>query len=175
MNRKRTLLLGAAAVLFAVSVYASPWWTLQRLRAAVASHDADAVAEHVDFPALRESVKGQIAAVVGKDLARPGDKPLAALGQAMALAFVNPMVDALVSPAGVIAMMENGRVSMARREAPPEAPRAPARKPDYDLAYRGWDRVELRWEGKDGGSFILERHGLWSWKLAGIDMARAGR
>lgn len=45
----------------------------------------------------------------------------------------------------------------------------------YASPYRAWDRVELRWEGKDGGSFILKRHGLWSWKLAGIDMARAGR
>lgn len=164
----------AAATLFAASVVASPWWELRRLHAAVASHDAAAVSEHVDFPALRASVKGQIGAVLGKELGRGDANPLAALGQAMAMAFVDPMVDALVSPAGVIAMMENGRVSMARREAPREAAPGQARAggatPDYALAYRGWDRVDLRWKGPEGGSFIFRRDGLWGWKLAGIDM-----
>jgi CubicO group peptidase (beta-lactamase class C family) len=175
MKRTRLLALaGGLLVLFAASIVASPYWELRRIRAAVASHDADAVAAHVDFPALRASVKDQLAAVVGKDSARADANPLAAMGQAMALAFLDPMVDAIVSPAGVIAMMENGRVSVARNAGREDRRRADpgAAHTGYALSYRAWDRVALTSQKPDGGSFLFARHGLWDWKLAGIELPR---
>ena len=48
---------------------------------------------------------------------------------------------------------------------------APARdKPRYALAYRGLNSFAVT--ARDGGSFIFRRDGLWTWKLAGIDLAR---
>jgi hypothetical protein len=176
MKRNRILAAGAVVllVLLGASVYASPWWQLRQLRAAVERHDADAVSAHVDFPALRDSVKGQLMASVSRDLAgETSANPLAGLGKSMALAFLNPMVDALVSPAGVIAMMENGKVNLARRhtaaDAPP--PRDEHGQPAYALGYRGWDTFALTWQQSEG-SLVFKRQGLWGWKLAAIELGR---
>lgn len=173
MNRTRALAAGAAGVLLvaAATSFASPWWTLHRLQSAVARHDADAVSEQVDFPALRDSVKSQILASIGRD-ARHGDggNPFAAIARGFAQAIVNPLVDAVVSPSGVAAMVEHGKISIAKpageREATAEAP--PGDKPHYALHYRGWDRFAVR--ADDGGAFVFRRTGVWSWKLAGIEL-----
>lgn len=176
MKRNRSVAICATGAvvlaLLAASVYASPYWQLRQLRAAVERHDADAVSAHVDFPALRDSVKGQLMASVSRDLAaQESTNPLVGLGKSMALAFLNPMVDALVSPAGVIAMMENGKVNLARRRSADDA--QPQRdehgKPEYAAAYRGWDKFALTWKGSEGG-LVFTRHGLWGWKLSGIEL-----
>ncbi|MFS2128416.1 DUF2939 domain-containing protein [Telluria sp. Tellsp131] len=53
MNRTRILAAGAGGALLVVAAtsFASPWWTLNRLRAAVERHDAEGVSAQVDFPA----------------------------------------------------------------------------------------------------------------------------
>ena len=172
MNRIRTV---AAATLLAIAATsaASPWWTLHRLQAAVALHDADAVAAQVDFPALRASVKDQaFAAMGGKAGGSDGGIPFAALGRKMAMAVVDPLVDAAVSPQGVATMVEHGRIGIGQpAPATDTSDTAPARdKPRYALAYRGLNSFAVT--AHDGGSFIFRRDGLWTWKLAGIDLAR---
>ena len=172
MTRIRALAAGALFLVLASSA-ASPWWTLHRLQAAVARHDAEAVSAQVDFPALRASVKGQLLASMGRDADKnEGGNPLAAFGSALAMAFVNPLIDAVVSPAGVSAMVEHGRIAVAQpqpRHAPETADAEPVYdKPRYALAYRGWDRFAVT--AQDGGSFVFRRAGLWTWKLAGIEM-----
>jgi hypothetical protein len=176
MNRIRTL---AAAALLAIAVTsaASPWWTLHRLQAAVARHDADAVAAQVDFPALRASVKEQAFAAMGGKAGETaggsdGGNPFAAFGRKMAMAVVDPLVDAAVSPEGVATMVEHGRIGIGQpAPAAGTSDTAPARdKPRYALAYRGLNSFAVT--ARDGGSFIFRRDGLWTWKLAGIDLAR---
>lgn len=171
MNRTRALAAGALLVVLATSA-ASPWWTLHRLQSAVARRDAEAVSAQVDFPALRASVKGQLLAAMGRDTGEVKDaNPFAAIGSAFALALVNPVIDAVVSPAGVGAMVEHGRIEIAQPQRSPEAAATePVRDtPRYRLAYRGLNRFAVT--AQDGGSFVFRRAGLWSWKLAGIEMA----
>ncbi|WP_296948797.1 DUF2939 domain-containing protein [uncultured Massilia sp.] len=178
MKRSHVLATGSAViVLFAASLVASPYWELQRLRAAVADHDAEAVSRRVDFPALRASVKDQLAAAIARDRPRADGNPFAAVGQAMALAFLGPMVDAIVSPIGVIAMMESGRIHLSRREVPTQghatdSAGAPAR-PRYAMSWRGWNEVVLASDQPDGGGFLFRRDGLWRWKLSGIELRHA--
>jgi hypothetical protein len=177
MNRTRLLTAGAIGALLVVAgtSFASPWWTLHRLQAAAARHDGDAVAAQVDFPALRASVKEQVVASMGGAAAQTdGANPFAAFGTAMAMALVNPLVDAIVSPTGVAAMVEHGRISIAKPARAPEPDDAGdvRDQPRYALAYRGLNSFAV--DARDGGSFIFRRDGLWSWKLAGIDLP-AGR
>jgi hypothetical protein len=173
MNRTRALAAGAVGALLVVAAtsFASPWWTLHRLRDAAARRDADAVSAQVDFPALRDSVKGQLLASISRDVNdADGGNPFAEIGRKFAMAVANPLIDAIVSPAGVAAMVEHGKVSIAKPAPESAAPGTePAReKPRYALHYRGWDRFDVA--ARDGGSFIFRRDGLWSWKLAGIAM-----
>lgn len=175
MTRIRTF---AATTLLAIAATsaASPWWTLHRLQAAVARHDADAVAAQVDFPALRASVKEQAFAAMGGKAGETaggtdGGNPFAAFGRKMAMAVVDPLVDAAVSPEGVATMVEHGRIRIGQPSTADTADTAQAHdKPRYALAYRGWNSFAVT--ARDGGSFIFRRDGLWTWKLAGIDLAR---
>lgn len=171
MTRIRTLATAALLAIAATSA-ASPWWTLHRLQAAVARHDADAVAAQVDFPALRASVKEQaFAALGGKAGGTDGGNPFAAFGRKMAMAVVDPLVDAAVSPQAVATMVEHGRIKIGQPSSADTADTAPAHdQPRYALAYRGWNSFAVT--ARDGGSFIFRRDGLWTWKLAGIDLAR---
>ncbi|KQX98413.1 hypothetical protein ASD28_15080 [Massilia sp. Root133] len=181
MNRTRNLTAGAVGTLLVVAAtsFASPWWTLNRLRAAVERHDAEGVSAEVDFPALRDSVKSQLLGSIARDA---GTNAFAAIGQAFARAVADPLVDAIVSPAGVAAMVEHGKVSIAKptrdagtpdaeppRDKPPQH-KPPQHKPHYALHYRGWRHFAVTAE--DGGSFVFRRAGLWSWKLAGIELPR---
>jgi hypothetical protein len=173
-NRTRALTAGAVAALLAVAATsaASPWWTLHRLRVAVERHDGEAVAAQVDFPALRASVKDQMLASMKADLNKNGDAtPFARFGASLAQAVVDPLVDAVVSPAAVAAMVEHGRIAIAKPGQAAPAPDAePVRdKPRFALRYRGWDRFAIT--ADDGGSFVFRRDGLWTWKLAAIEMA----
>lgn len=170
-SRRWWLWLAVAAGLLAAATWASPYLRVHQLREAVAARDAARVADFVDFPALRANVKAQVLAGVGAgELASQArDNPFAAFGKSLALAVIDPMVDALVSPAGVVAMLDAGEVRIRRQDRPA---RSDGDKVRYDLAYRSWDRVAIaRADGK-GGAFILHRHGLWGWKLAAIELPR---
>ena len=172
MNRTRVLAAGAVGALLvaAATSFASPWWSLHRLRDAVARHDADAVSAQVDFPALRASVKDQLQASIGREVdGADGGNPFAEIGRKFAMAVANPLVDAAVSPAGVAAMVEHGKIAIAQPAPASDAPgtEPPQETPRFALHYRGWDRFAVT--AQDGGSFIFRRDGLWSWKLAGVD------
>lgn len=176
MNRTRVLAAGAAGALLVVAAtsFASPWWTLHALKSAAARHDGDAVSALVDFPALRTSVKSQIQASLNHNIDKVGaDNPLAKFGQALAATLVNPLVDAVVSPASVAAMIEHGKVTVAKPQGEPDAPDGqppaqPSEPPRYSVHYRGWDGFAVT--AGDGGSFLFHRTGLWSWQLAGIEL-----
>jgi hypothetical protein len=171
MNRSKPVLV-AASIVAALSAasYASPYWELYRLRSAVQQRDAAAVAAHVDFPALRASVKAGFTGMFGKLMARPEMAGNPAMGylQSMAGALVERLVDQAVSPAGVIAMFEQGRAAPDKPEAARAATPSEG-KLDYSLAYRGWGAFAVSVKGQDEGSFIFRRDGLWSWKLAAVE------
>lgn len=171
MKRSHLVAIAGAssAVVLAISSYASPYWTLRQMHAALAAHDAPRFASYVDFPALRASVKGQVMAAMDRQLGTPelDDNPFANLGKAMGAALVSPMVDAMVTPEGVRAMLEIGQATP--RLADDNAPARPA--PDYTVSYRSWNTVAVANAEGDAGSFIFKRTGLWSWQLAGLELA----
>jgi hypothetical protein len=182
MNRTRVLAAGAVGALLvaAATSFASPWWTLHDLQSAAARRDADAVAALVDFPALRASVKSQVQRSLDRNLGMAGsDNPLAKFGQALASTLVDPLVDAVVSPAGVAAMVEHGKITVAKpqaepgaADAPPAPASTPAEPPRYAVHYRGLNGFAVT--ARDGGSFLFHRTGLWSWQLAGIELPAEG-
>lgn len=174
MNKKTVAAIGIAAAALAVAAWASPHWTLYRMRAAVDARDAQALARYVDFPRLRESVKVQVMRRIGAGgaLSEARSNPFAAFGQAMALAVIDPVVDAAVSPAGVVAMLDAGEIRFQpRREEPPSIEdEGVHEKVNYDLSYRGWSQAVVRRADRGGVAFVLDRDGLWHWKLAAVEL-----
>lgn len=168
--KKIPLAAGVAAVLALTIAFGSPYIALYQLRTAVSERDADAVSEHVDFPSLRENLKGQIMAGMMSSMDTPEMKtnPFANMGKALGVAMVGPMVDAMISPAGVIALMarEPGK-SMHDVKPEPDT-----KKPDYKLSFKGLNKVLIHRGHSEpsDGAFAMRRSGLWGWKLTSIEL-----
>ena len=174
--KKITIAATVAAIAIADSAYASPYYALHQIKTAVAVRDAQALASHVDFPALRESVKAQLEANMANSIqaVAGSDNPYAALGQSIASAMLGKMVDAMVSPAGVVALVNKSAVSPQGNADDGTAADRPQEKPAYSAAYAGLNKFVVH--AKDGskeGALVLQRHGVWGWKLSGIELATA--
>ena len=177
--KKITLAAAVAVIGVAVTAYASPYYALHQIKTALAERNAEALATHVDFPALRASVKAQLEASMARSIeATAGSgNPLAALGQSIASAMLGKMVDTMVSPAGVVALVNKSAVSpQAGADASADAPADGAqKKAGYSAGYAGVNTFVVR--AKDGnaqeGALVLQRHGVWGWKLSSIEIASA--
>lgn len=176
--------LAALAVTFAVTVgaywYWSPVFALRQMQSAAKAGDADAFNDHVDYPRLRESLKGQLSAVFtdklasqptsGNEFAKAG----AALGTMLGLAMVDKMVDAFVRPEAVMRAMQEGKLM-------------PKTAPDAEPSGRTSGGNELTWQSERKGvdkylahvskvgepedqriSLVLERSGFARWKLTEV-------
>jgi hypothetical protein len=176
--------------------YASPYLALDRLKRAADQRDAQTVSEYVDYPALRESLKDQIAGLLTRKIqARANGNPLAALGAMIGVALIGPLVDAYATPDGVAALLNgmpprgdpaqrppvpaNAPVGSADSTATAPAPATggatttPPQPPQTTAAYRGLNEFVVTYQhgvGDTRYAAILRREGLFSWKLAAVDL-----
>ena len=80
---------------------ASPYVSFSRFRRAVQVHDAATISSHVDFPAVRASLKKQLAARFARETS--GHKRWSNLGPTL----IDAIVDAYVTPDGIAALLSN--------------------------------------------------------------------
>lgn len=167
--------IAAVAVLLIVWV-ASPVLAGQALIRAAKAGDEQALDRLVDFPALRSSLKtelnDEVVNRVGHD-PRVERSGLGGLGMILAPMLLGGAVDAVVTPQGVAAMVRTG-------EAPD--PTAPPKKASGDdgsdvhqsWGYRDFDTFAITLtQRKDPDrrlALLLDRRGLFGWKLAGVDL-----
>ena len=171
--RTRWLAVAVAALVVAAGGwwFASPWWTLRTMRAAAAAHDEKALSRHVDYPALRDDMKDEVMKQVTTD--GLGAKGLGSIGAQVATALAGPLIDAVVTPAGVEAMFraQTAQEKVARTSEPMggQLPKLPDAKDQPVIERHGLSEFTVR--GREAGSAILvfHRDGL-GWQLAGIDL-----
>ena len=182
--------------------YASPYIALNTLKRAADARDAQTVNQYVDFPALRESLKQQVAGLLTRRLgAHANGNPLAAIGAMIGVALIGPLVDAYATPDGVAALLngmpprgepgERPPVAGCAGNSPPTARRLrrPHRRPTAQAqcetaprhrnrrkprpGYRGLNEFVVTYQHGAGDarySAILRREGLFTWKLAAINL-----
>ncbi|WP_353189509.1 DUF2939 domain-containing protein [Pandoraea pnomenusa] len=101
-------------------LFGTPYYTLWRARDAANARDADALSSYVDYPAVRESLKTSL----HDQLARQMDKQHNNAFGALALAFggwvSDRVVEALLTPEAVAAMLRGDSTGL------PPAPGAPS-------------------------------------------------
>jgi hypothetical protein len=172
-------------------VYASPYIALDRLKRAADARDAQTVNEYVDFPALRESLKLQVAELLTRrvDIQKSGN-PLAVIGAMIGAALVGPLVDSYATPDGVAAILNGIPPRGNPGERPPApaatnpgpdstsagsgaAPAAPKPPPQTTAGYRSFDTFVVTYQHGAGDarySAIFHRNGLVTWKLVAVDL-----
>jgi hypothetical protein len=148
----------AVAIAIGVAAYwvAAPYVVMHQLQRAAQARDTEALDAHVDYPALRESLRGQVSATLA-------DK-IGALGSAIGMAVANPLINIAVQPDAVAASLRSGRwetVAATAANPPPD---------DVKWTYQREGFGIFVAQSKD--AFVLVRHGFADWKLSGIRIAR---
>jgi len=166
---KKWLIVAVAAVLAlgAGWYWASPSLAMRNLRAAAISGDRDDLSGRVDFPAVRESLKSQFKTAMMTEMAKNKDanSGFAALGAALAMSFVDPIVDAMVSPEGMKKMVENGKFAK-----PGDNEQSNGTAPEWQIEHKGLDRFTASPKTADDSkapTLVFHRDGL-GWKLVDV-------
>lgn len=145
----------------------SPSMAMSGLKTAALAGDKQELKDRVNFPALRGSLKDQFRAVMVAEMAKQkDDNPFGALGMALASAMVDPLIDAVISPEGIKAMVENGRM-----RGPNDAAANPKDEVEWSIERKGFDRFIARPETDNpkAPSLVFARDGL-GWDLVDIEI-----
>ena len=152
-------LLVGLVVLLAVAMggwaIGSPYYTLWQMKRAAEARDVDALASHVDFPAVRASVRNQISA-------RMGNEGGGIVGALVRSGIGGTLVDAAVSPTGMRFIF--AAAPLTESESP-----TPIRLKANEMHYgrTAFDRFHLT--RGDGASLEFRLRGL-EWKLVDIQL-----
>lgn len=178
----KSLIVGVAVgalALFGIAWAAAPVLAAQALIRAAKAGDEDKIERLVDFPSLRESLKSELNAELMARMSRDprvADSGLGGLGMMLAPMILSGAVDAVVTPEVV--------AQMVRTAEAPDPTRRPAPEPagdeaDGDDIHQSWGYRSLnefavtltdRDQPDDRLALILERRGLFDWKLAAVDL-----
>ena len=188
MNRIVKLAIVVLGLAFCIWMYFAPHLTVRSMRLAAERGDAEALSAHIDFPALRESVKRQLADAMderigGNDTA----SALGALGARLATAIADPMIDAMLTPQALLLMFSgrglaldglslDGLTTAGIRNAD-ASPGDGGYLPQWqaDMRYQDVSTFTVRLQPDDDAippsTLIFKRDKLLLWKLSGIEMA----
>jgi hypothetical protein len=171
-------LAATLAFLIAGWTYYSPYYAIHQLQKAAEEGDPVALTQYVDFPALRDSVRGQIVERMRSSMGDNKDNPFANVGAAFAIAMVGPVVDATVTPQAIAAMTKGKTPLPEQQKTPTEATASETAQSSEDESikvqrgYVDFNRFEITTTntGMSGkaSKVIFLRQGF-GWKLVAID------
>lgn len=185
MHRITKLMLAGVLAAFGAWVWFAPHLTVHAMRQAAERGDAEALASHVDFPALRDSVRAQLAARVSDRLG--GDSAWSRLGADFATTLAAPAIDAMISPEA-LTMLFAGRDMHDRYAGPAETTSPTADADSHGGIDTGQWRLSMGYDdlstfsvkvANDGMGLapsrlvFKRRHLLW-WKLSAIELPPVG-
>ena len=89
-------------------LFVAPALSAQELQRALRDNDTPAIQNVVNFPALRENLRGTLGASLTGQGTKATLEPGSAFGAALAGLMMGPVVDALVTPAGLSTLFKGG-------------------------------------------------------------------
>ncbi len=175
MNKKPVIIAAVGTGIVAmvgIGAYASPYLTLDNMKKATTNRNADALAQEIDFPSLRTSVKENVKAKVIAQMSGAGTTPIKGMNTAVVDKMVDPMVDKLVTPEGLGDLMQDkvpgAKIDLTNLEKN-------IADSEVKMGYESLDRFVVHITDKidrtKDVSLILKRDGL-AWKLSGIDISK---
>ena len=177
---------GLAALAIAATgiwLYFTPHLTVRAMQTAADNRDAPALSRHINFPAVRESLKGSLNAKMMSTLKGNEGNPFATLGAALAGKLIEGLVDAMITPEGMAALIKGEKPKpaapagkAAQGDSPARndtsAPPGTARDSDTTMAYESWDSFAVTTRKRSSKDepvvLVLTREGLITWKLTAL-------
>ncbi len=194
---KKLFSLSAFLAVFSLGVwfYFTPHLTLKSMKEAADGRNGEKLAGHVNFPLLRESLKARLNSRLSERASREGQiNPLSGLSSALFAKMVDPLVEKMVTPDNLIAVIKgkSSAFPAGRPQSKPE-PGTPDQREDHDqekdeaaakgtesgqdvsMSYEGFNRFSAsitKTGSKDAPvTLLLQREGLASWKLVDISFS----
>lgn len=178
---KKRLVVGGfslAAALTAGYYLASPFLALNGLKNSFANKDADKVNQYIDYPALREDLKGQLMAAAIKNMQSDPEmssNPFSGFATAIVGPMVNAMVDSYVTPSGMKTVMALSSGEQASQDETSQNLSQRAKDLNEALkktsfSYEGLDKFGVTATGDNGDKtkLVFARSGFADWKLRGV-------
>ena len=189
--RRIAIFCGSILLAVLLAYFGSPYWSLFQIKRAVDRGDGAYVSAHVDFPRLRESLKTSLEAETSRRMGKGDTTGFKALGAAFAAMMAGPVVDALVTPEGVIALMKGKNPGETTTSQPLPDPVKTGATTDSEkfssskmkIGKMGYEALDLfvvqiardsQHPGKTESrpTLLFSRTGLFGWKLCGIRISR---
>ncbi len=172
MSRTMRYLIIAVFVVFSVWFYFTPHRIVSQMESAAEAGDAARLSEYVNYPELKESLKTEFSTALSAKAKQKIDTDLlGALGAALVTGFVDPMIDALVTPEG-LAMMMKGHVS--RNNKPASTAKPSKTEVKMSTSYESFNRFIVIASPMDAPDesvkLVFNRHGLFAWKLSSVQL-----
>ena len=102
--KKPIIIFLSISFIFAACFFASPFIAVYSIWNGIENNDSEKISRHVNFPALRQSLKGQVKTFqAGK---ADDDNPLASLFSAFSSKLSDTLVDSLITPKGIERLLE---------------------------------------------------------------------
>ncbi|MCL4454433.1 MAG: DUF2939 domain-containing protein [Deinococcus sp.] len=164
MKLRTSSLLIIATLLLAAWFLAQPYIIVSQMSRAAKAGDTNALSPHVDYPALRESIKSALTAAIEKQASsQPGNDLAASLSTAFTKMIVGPAVEALVTPELVAAMLR-GQKPLGKSSSKDSDTK-------FSMGYESLNRFVVHARNKtspqDDLQLVFTRSGL-SWKLSAV-------
>lgn len=158
------LLLAASAAWY----FGSPAWTLREMKAAADANDVDALNAYIDYPAVRENLKAELTAQM-LTKSQKDKSGLGGLGMAIGSALIGPIIDELISPAGMRAALiaksnQEPSSAVAGSAKALQLPQNPV------IERRSFSEFVVATKKRSHRGLVFKLHGL-SWKLSGVELA----
>jgi hypothetical protein len=174
MRKGWIIAIGTAVTLLAVTYGASPYVAVRAFIASAKAGDTEKLAAAMDFPAVRASLKPQLAAAVTARMEHDPQirgTPLAGLGMMLMPKILDRMTDSVVTPDGIATLVGAGKVGHSY------AGGGPSRQVDYSYGYAAINRFDVTMRRKgavdDPATLTFERRGLFFWKLVRIALPQS--
>lgn len=173
-GKSKSALLAVVVVFVAVGAYwyYSPILAMRALQSAALAKDADTFNDHVDYPRVRESMKGQMIAMLADKLGTGSNSGAEAFGTALGVAMIGPMVDALVRPEMVMKAMQDGKFKPDIGVSKTSNSSTPSDAGKWEIQRKSVNKViAYRPDATTPDSrpgFVFERTGFADWKLTEV-------
>ena len=176
MQRKVTygIAITVLAAVVGVWFYFTPHIAANNMKEAAQANDSVTLSSYINFPSVKDSLKANFNAMLATDVVKSKDgNPFDALGAAMAAAFINPMIDALVTPESLAMMMQGNKPDPEKMgKLSTEKKIRGALDSNVRMGYESFDMfaVSIKEKGdlEDPITFVFRREGLLTWKLASL-------
>ena len=170
--KKVPILIAGLLVLIAGYLYASPYLTLNGIKNAVQEQDAEKLSSYVDFPSVKQGVKDQFKAKIAKEMViEDNNNGFEALGSMFATAMIDPLVDGLITPEGIAALMAEKKDQNSTEATTTQEESNESDDLVYETGYDSFSDFHVNLGNPEVDKTVkvmLHRDGL-SWKIVDID------